>query len=72
MTTKNPNLPYSISWMMTLRKTPKTRPRRITRSKGVVGSPGKALAHGRAKCYPDKGSVKVGNDQFGSSESGLK
>ena len=23
--------------------------------KGVVGSPGKALAHGRAKCYSDKG-----------------
>ena len=24
------------------------------------------------KCYPDKGSVTVGNNQFGSSESGLK
>ena len=24
--------------------------------KGVVGSPGKALAHGRAKCYLDKGA----------------
>ena len=24
--------------------------------KGIMGSPGKALAHGRAKCYLDKGA----------------
>ena len=23
-----------------------------------MGSPGKAVAHGRAKCYPDKGAVR--------------